>query len=73
MRTTVDIDDDLLTASKPVAAAQQRSLGRLISDMIRSSMRPRQVAGERNGFPLFDIPPDAPMFGSDDVARALDE
>jgi hypothetical protein len=31
------------------------------------------MAGERNGFPLFDIPVDAPMFGSDDVARALDE
>jgi hypothetical protein len=73
MRTTLDIDDDLITALKPVAAAQQRSLGRLISDMIRTSMRPRQMAGNRNGFPLFEVPPDAAMFGADDVARALDE
>jgi hypothetical protein len=73
MRTTLDIDDDLITALKPVAAAQRRSLGQLISELVRESMRPRAAASSVNGFPVFDVPPDAALFGSDDVARALDE
>ena len=73
MRTTLDIDDDLIIALKPVAAAQQRSLGRLISDLVRTSMQPRPAVGVRNGFPVFDVASDAAMFGSDDVARGLDE
>jgi hypothetical protein len=73
MRTTLDIDDDLIMALRPVAAAQHRSLGRVVSDLVRSSLRSRSASGERNGFPVFEVPADAPMFGSDDVARALDE
>lgn len=73
VRTTLDIDDDLITALKPVAAAQHRSLGRVVSDLVRSSLRSRSTSGERNGFPVFDVPADAPMFGSDNVVRALDE
>jgi hypothetical protein len=73
MRTTLDIDDDLITALRPVAAAQHRSLGRVVSDLIRSSMRSRSTSAERNGFPLFEVPTDAPLFGSDAVAQALDE
>jgi hypothetical protein len=73
MRTTLDIDDDLIAALKPVAAAQRRSLGRVVSDLVRSSMRARTTAEDRAGFPLFEVSADAPLFGSDDVARALDE
>ncbi len=36
-------------------------------------MRPRPAVGVRNGFPVFDVAADAAMFGSDDVARGLDE
>jgi hypothetical protein len=73
MRTTLDIDDDLLDALRPVAAGQKRSLGRVISDLVRSSMQPRSSDSMHNGFPVFDIASDATMFGADDVTRALDE
>jgi hypothetical protein len=36
-------------------------------------MQARPKARTRNGFPVFDVPPGTPLFGSDDVARALDE
>jgi len=73
MRTTLDIDDDLLNALRPVAVAQGRSLGRLISDLARSAMEPRHSAATRSGFPVFDVPPGTTLFGADDVAKALDE
>jgi predicted transcriptional regulator len=73
MRTTLDLDDDLVNALKPVAAAQNRSLGRLVSDIVRASMAARPTDGVRNGLPVFQVPNSASVFGPDDVARALDE
>lgn len=73
MRTTLDIDDDLIDALRPLAAGQQRSLGRVVSDLIRASMQPQFGDATRNGFPVFEVASDALMFGADDVARALDE
>jgi hypothetical protein len=33
MRTTLDIDDDVLTAAKELAAAENKTAGRIISDL----------------------------------------
>jgi hypothetical protein len=73
VRTTLDIDDDLIDALRPLAAGQKRSLGRVISDLVRASMQAQSGEATRNGFPVFDVPADAAMFGADAVARALDE
>jgi hypothetical protein len=52
MRTTLDIDDDLLTAVKELAKARNTTAGRVISDLLRESLT---RVGEtqlvrRNGF-----------------------
>lgn len=73
MRTTLDIDDDLINALRPVAAAQGRSLGRVISDLARSAMDPRPSTAKRSGFPVFEVPRGTTLFGADEVAKALDE
>jgi len=73
MRTTIDLDDDLLSALKPVALAAGRSLGRVISDLVRVALRADVRSTVHNGFPVFDVPEDARLFGPDEVARALDE
>jgi hypothetical protein len=39
MRTTLDIDDDVLQAVKDVAAAQRISAGRAASELIRRGLR----------------------------------
>ena len=52
MRTTLDIDDDVLTAAKELAAAQRTTAGQVISDLARQTLT-RPVEGpliERNGF-----------------------
>ena len=38
MRTTLDIDDDLLTAAKEIAKARDTTAGRVISDLLRESL-----------------------------------
>jgi hypothetical protein len=52
MRTTLDIDDDVLAAAKERAAGQKTTTGKVISDLARRALT--QPAGgpliERNGF-----------------------
>jgi hypothetical protein len=58
MRTTLDIDDDVLAAAKDLAAGQKTTAGKVISDLVRKALtRPTaQTEPEyRNGLRL--MPP----------------
>ncbi|MEW9837149.1 CopG family transcriptional regulator [Mesorhizobium sp. ZMM04-4] len=55
MRTTLAIDDDVLMAAKAIADQQDRSLGDVISDLARKSLRKPQPPAERNGVPLLGV------------------
>lgn len=47
MRTTLDIDDDLLAAAKELARRHGTSAGRVVSDLLRKALTtPDQSAGE---------------------------
>ncbi|TGQ35817.1 CopG family transcriptional regulator [Mesorhizobium sp. M00.F.Ca.ET.216.01.1.1] len=61
MRTTLAIDDDVLVAAKAMARQQDRSVGEIITDLARRSLRRHQAGGERNGIPLLSPRPDAPL------------
>ncbi len=54
MRTTLSIDDDVLTAVKERAHAEGRTAGEVLSELARRALTgtPREVAGHRNGFPV---------------------
>ena len=53
MRTTVDIDDDLLQAAKEIAERRGTSAGRVISELMRRALAPpKQGTRVRNGVPL---------------------
>ena len=60
MRTTLAIDDDVLTAAGGLAQRRQCSLGEIISELARQALR-RDAAGAnlRNGVPLLQIQPGA--------------
>ena len=52
MRTTLDIDDDVLAAAKERAASQKTTTGKVISELARQTLT-RPAEGpliERNGF-----------------------
>jgi hypothetical protein len=49
MRTTLDIDDDVLLAAREHAARDRKSLGAVISELARESLRrPAAPAGRRS-------------------------
>lgn len=73
MRTTLSIDDDVLLAAKAIARQQNRSLGDIISDLARTSLRRPKARSERNGIPLLDVKPDTPPVTLDLVNALRDE
>lgn len=52
MRTTLAIDDDVLTAAKAIARQEHRSLGEVVSDLARRALRRPAPQATRNGVPL---------------------
>lgn len=72
MRTTLQIDDDVLEDARSIARSEGRSVGAVITELARRSLRPVGIV-EVDGLPVFDVPADAPAITSDDVARALED
>jgi hypothetical protein len=72
MRTTLQIDEDVLEEARQIAAADRRTLGAVISDLARRALQPVHTRDDA-GFPVFDVDSKAPAITADDVARALDD
>jgi len=49
MRTTLDIDDDVLEIARGMAAHRRQSLGRVMSEMFRRSLQAGGTQKFRNG------------------------
>lgn len=49
MRTTLDIDEDVLLAAKEHAARERKSIGTVISDLARESLRRPPATAARRG------------------------
>ncbi|MGD0120852.1 MAG: CopG family transcriptional regulator [Candidatus Binatus sp.] len=53
MRTTLDIDEDVLESAKELAASRGTTAGRVISELARSALAPRERSTrKRNGVPI---------------------
>jgi hypothetical protein len=72
VRTTLDIDDDVLAAARELASADRRSLGSVISELARRGLTPARVEAE-NGVPVIRVPAGTPPITPEMVRRALDE
>jgi hypothetical protein len=55
MRTTIAIDDDVLTAAKAIARQRNQTVGKVVSELARNSLRPPAASAERNGVPLLPV------------------
>jgi hypothetical protein len=75
MRTTLDIDDDVLQAAKEIAAAEGRTAGKVLSELARKGLTPmRQKVRVRNGVPLLQPPaPGTPPLTMKRVNELRDE
>ena len=63
MRTTLNIDDDVLQAAKELAAARAKTAGQVVSELMRKGLQAASPSGRRvrNGVPLIRRKPGAPV------------
>lgn len=74
MRTTLDIDADVLAAARQLAEARSQSIGQVISELARLGLEPRPSrTTRRGGFPVFEVAPGARLLTFEDVRRDEDE
>lgn len=55
MRTTLALDDDVLTVAKAIAQQQHTSVGKVVSDLARRALQRPVAPGSRNGVPLLPV------------------
>ena len=52
MRTTLDIDDDVLQAAKELGALHGKTAGQMVSELARRALSPTVSHRVRNGVPV---------------------
>lgn len=74
MRTTLDIDEDVLRAAKEVAAMRKTTAGKILSELARKSLRPpSETPAVRNGVPLLPSRPGERPVTLADVNKLRDD
>jgi hypothetical protein len=74
MRTTLNLDDDVMAAARMLAESEHRSLGQVVSDLARRGLAPHEArVEEEDGFPVFSVDADAPVITGEMVQAAMDE
>ena len=73
MRTTLDLEEDVLLAVKEIARIRGLSIGKVLSDLARQALSQRDAGTERNGVPLFPIQPGASVVTLEIINQLRDE
>lgn len=75
MRTTLNVDDDVLQVAKQIADVHRISVGQALSDLARRGLKtPMGIRKDPiSGFWVFDVPDDAPLVTMEAVQRAIDQ
>ena len=73
MRTTLNIDEDILMAAKEIAKQKGISVGRALSDLARQALTRESTTNTRNGVPIFPLQEDASVVTLELVNRLRDE
>lgn len=73
MRTTLSIDEDVLSAAKEMAVLQKKTVGEVISALARDGMQRESAGATRNGILLLPFRPDARPVTLDLVNKLRDE
>ena len=74
MRTTLDIDEDVLQAAKELAASKKTTMGRVLSELARKGLLPSSgTPSIRNGVPVLPTSAGEGPVTMDAVNRLRDE
>lgn len=73
MRTTIEIDDDVMAAVRSLAHVERRPMGSVLSRLARRGLQSSVVTTTgRGGFPVFDVPAGGRPITSEAVRAAQD-
>ncbi len=72
VRTTLDLDEDILAAARELARGERQSLGAIVSALARAGLRPRSVEVV-DGLPVIRATKVSPVITSETVRRALED
>ncbi len=73
MRTTFDVDADILESIKLAAQRQRKSAGQLVSELLRSALMPAIPKPDGTGLPFMPIQPGAGSATLESVNALRDE
>lgn len=74
MRTALTLDDDVLAAARGLAERQNKSIGEVISALVREALLSKNAPGaQRNGIPLLPRPLNAEPVASGLINQLRDE
>lgn len=74
MRTTLSIDDDLLALAKNLSAQHRKSVGEVVSELMRKALaQPAQAPHTRDGLPLLAVRADSGPAMPELVAQLQEE
>lgn len=73
MRTTLNLDPDVLRAVRHLARERGLSLGEVVSELARRALEPPREVRYRGDFPVFQVREGAAPLTPDMVEEALDD
>ncbi|MEX2528466.1 MAG: antitoxin [Gemmatimonadota bacterium] len=73
MRTTVNLDDDVMRAVRSLAREKGESLGTVISSLVRDALRPPDTLEYEMDVPVFRVREGAAPITPEMVQSALEE
>jgi len=73
MRTTLKIDDDILTLARTLADARRISVGEAISYLARRGAEAQVPFDVKNDFVVFSVSGSSPRFGPAEIQKALEK
>jgi len=72
MRTTVDLDEDILRVGKHLALEKGQSLGQVLSDLARKGLQPVPISRKTGCFPVLARKPGARPVTTKDIKELLE-
>jgi hypothetical protein len=73
MRTTLTLDDDVYRAAASLSASEGTTIGKVLSGLARRALAPTPRIREEDGFPVFDVPANAPLITMEMVREAVED
>jgi hypothetical protein len=73
MRTTLNLDDDVVEMVRRYSESRSVALGKAASELVRKGFTTPTPTRIVNGLVVFDLPPDSPRITSERVKKLLSE